>query len=188
LRHTNPRNMEIGKPAVFMDRDGTIIYDKGFMKTPDEIELLPMAGEAIRMLNESGFFVAVLSNQSGINRGIMTEEDVEKTNKRVIELLNKKGAKIDFITYCPSTPEEDLPCRKPNIGMVEEVKKKFDIDISKSFVVGDKSSDIELAKNIGATPILVLTGYGEKTVKEINSGIVAPDLFHAVKKILLFEK
>ncbi len=180
--------MEIGKSAVFLDRDGTIIYDKGFMKTPDEIELLPMAGEAIKMLNENGFFVAILSNQSGINRGMMTEEDVEKMNRRLVELLNRKGAQIDFITYCPSTPEENLPCRKPNTGMVEEVKKKFDIDMSRSFVIGDKSSDIKLAKNIGATSMLVLTGYGKETAKEITPDIIVPNLFHAVKKILLFEK
>jgi len=176
--------MEIEKPAVFLDRDGTIVYDKGYMKTSDEIELLPGAAEAIKILNENGFLVAVLSNQSGINRGMMTEEDVVKTNNKMIELLGREGAKVDYIAYCPSTPEENLPCRKPNSGMVDGMMKKFKIDICRIFVVGDKASDVKLAENIGATPILVLTGYGEETAKEITPKIVVPDLLRGVKEIL----
>ncbi len=176
--------MGIEKPAVFLDRDGTILYDKGYMKNLDEIELLPGAAKAIKILNEMRFIIAVLSNQSGINRGMMTEEDVAKTNNRMVELLSKEDARVDYIAYCPSTPEENLPCRKPNPGMVYEVMKNFKIDIKRSFVVGDKVSDVKLAENIGATSILVLTGYGKETVREITPEIVVQDLFSAAKKII----
>lgn len=176
--------------CLFLDRDGTINVEKDYIKDPDDLELIHGASRTIREARELGFKVIVVSNQSGIARKILTDEDVRKVNDRLIELLNEEGASVDAIYYCPhkTTGETECPCRKPNTGMFEKAKIEHNIDFNCSIVVGDKLSDTEAGRRIGAKTVLVLTGYGS-TVKESWDkkpdviDFVAADLYDSMKYI-----
>ncbi len=165
--------MESNYPAVFLDRDGTIIVEKGFLGNPAKVELIPGASSAIRKLNKAGFAVIIVSNQSGVARGYFDEDTVRAVNKYIKELFEKENASIDKFYYCPhyadgSVPEYaiDCPCRKPATGMVEKAKEE--LGITPALVVGDRESDIILAANIGVPGILVLTGYGNRQSPEVK--------------------
>ncbi len=156
--------------AVFLDRDGTINFDTDYIKSPDELILYPFSAKAIKMLNDAGYLVIIVTNQSGISRGYFTYDDLKKIhNKLEKELYNESKAKIDKIYYCASHPDENSPRRKPNIGMIEEAQKDFNIDLKNSFIIGDKISDIELGINAGVKPILVLTGKGKKEMEKLKT-------------------
>ncbi len=182
--------------AVFLDRDGTINEEVGYLSDPEGFVLIDGSAEAISRLNRAGLFVVVVSNQSGVARGYFTEDDVKRVNDRMIEELEKAGAGLDGIYYCPHLPEIGdgkygikCHCRKPMPGMIEEAERKLPIDVSRSFVVGDHAGDIELAHNVGATSIFVLTGHGgEEYDKMIEKGIIpdhtADDLLSATDIIL----
>ncbi len=155
------------KEAVFIDRDGTIIVEKGFLSEPDDVELIPGAVDAVAKLNSAGFAVIIVSNQSGVARGYFDEEAVRNVNARVEKIFSDNGAAIDAIYYCPhyigGSVEEyalDCPCRKPKTGMVE--KAVGELNVIPAFVIGDRKSDIELGKNLKIPAILVLTGYGKE--------------------------
>lgn len=181
--------------AVFLDRDGTIIYDKGYMGSSKDVRLIPKAADAIKKLNKAGFLVIVVSNQSGIARGYFNENVVTKVNTRMQYQLNKKGAYVDASYYCPHFEGGKVKkyakkcfCRKPRPGMIKLAAKDFNINIKKSFVIGDKLTDILLGKRVGAKAILVLTGQGKKEAKKITKitkpKFIAKDLNSAVEKIL----
>ena len=170
--------------AVFVDRDGTIIVDKGYLKDPDEVEIIPGAIEAIRIFNSLSFPVIVISNQSGVARGFFSIEDVERVNKHIALLFEKEGAHIDRFYYCPHYPggvvaeySYECDCRKPKPGMLLRASEELGIKPSVSFVVGDKDADILLGKAVGATSILVLTGQGN-LAKE-TPDFVAPNILEA---------
>ncbi len=182
--------MQCLNPCLFLDRDGTINIEKNFIKDPEDVELIPGAALAIRDANELGLKVIVVSNQSGIARGILTEDNVKKVNKRLIELLSDEGALVDDIYYCPheAVSENGCSCRKPNSGMFERARTEHGIDFRCSIMVGDRMSDIEAGKRIGAKTVLVLTGYGadlqnswDKKPKDID--IVVPTLYDSMKYI-----
>jgi D-glycero-D-manno-heptose 1,7-bisphosphate phosphatase len=175
--------------AVFIDRDGTINIDKDYLTDPDEIEFIDGSPEAITLANNLGLKVVVISNQSGVARGIMTEAQVDAVNARLVKMLNAKGAVVDAIYYCPHHPDYgervDCACRKPGIGMLLRAKKEFDLDLSESFVIGDKWSDIKCGENAGALTSLVGTGYGTADYQRcIDGGIkidyLAKNLFDSV--------
>jgi histidinol-phosphate phosphatase family protein len=179
--------------ALFLDRDGTINVEKEFISNPDDVELIPGAAEGLRLATTHGFKLFVISNQSGVARGLMTEADVERVNQRLIDLLGSEGAKLDAVEFCGHHPSVtgQCECRKPRRGMVDRVLKRFDIDLARSFVIGDRVFDVELAYNIGAKAIMVMTGYG---VLELNAlsphskpEYVAGDLLGAVQWILEHE-
>ena len=172
--------------AVFLDRDGTINLDTGYMSDPEALELLPGAGSAIKELNEHNVLVVVVSNQSAVARGYATEEQVESVNRRLKQLLKAEGAYCDDIFFCPHHPEDSCGCRKPDIGLIEAAKRKLSIIPEQSYMVGDKRSDMELARRVGATAIMVLTGLGEVELNrsETNPDFTAKDLGAAVKWIL----
>ncbi|MFZ1080532.1 MAG: HAD family hydrolase [Candidatus Kryptoniota bacterium] len=151
------------KRAIFIDRDGTINIDKDYLTDPDQLEFIEGSPEAIALANNLGLKVIVISNQSGIARGLMTIQQVENVNARLVEKLKARGAVVDAIYYCPHHPGNGdiCACRKPDIGMLIRAKEKFDIDLVWSFVVGDKWSDVKCGENAGAYTSLVLTGYGE---------------------------
>lgn len=182
----------MSKMAVFMDRDGTITEELGYLKEPEKLRLIPRSGEAIRLLNKKRILAIVVSNQSGVARGYFTEKTVRETHKRLEELLNEKGAHLDSTYYCPHHPEfgppkyrKDCSCRKPKPGMLEKAAKRFNLDLKKCCIIGDKVEDIKLAHNVGAKGILVLTGYGRRSKsKKIDPNHTAKDLYHAVKWIL----
>ncbi len=183
--------------AVFLDRDGTISEEVDYLDNADMLRLIPRAAEAIRLINESGLLAVVVTNQSGVARGYFTEHVLKDVHNRMELLLKAEGARIDKIYYCPHHPEVGLPeylldcdCRKPRIGMIEAAAKDLNIDVSCSYVIGDKIIDIELAHKAGARGILVMTGYGREELKSLSSerkiwpDHIADDLYDAVKWIL----
>jgi histidinol-phosphate phosphatase family protein len=151
------------KRAVFLDRDGTLIEERGYVYRPEEVVLLPQATEGVKGFKALGLEVVILTNQSGIGRGFYTEADYDKTMVRLFDLLKEKQAAVDASYFCPHAPWERCPCRKPSPGLAERAALELSIDLSRSFVVGDKASDMELARAIGARGILVRTGWGSKT-------------------------
>jgi D-glycero-D-manno-heptose 1,7-bisphosphate phosphatase len=153
--------------VVFLDRDGTINPDKGYMNHPDLMELYPGAAAAIRRLQEAGLAVAVTTNQAGIAKGFLTEDTLEHIHARLEELLSLEGVRLDGLYYCPHSPQDGNPpyrrecdCRKPATGMAHEAAADLGLDLSRSYVVGDKRTDVEFGRNLGAVTVLVLTGYG----------------------------
>lgn len=182
--------------AVFIDRDGTLNEDIGYVSTPDELVLYPWAAEAVRLVNESGLLTVVITNQSGIARGMYSEGTLAAIHSRMLEELARKGARIDAVYYCPHHPEVGdaryriaCECRKPRSGMLEKAAREHKIDLARSFVIGDKASDIKLAGNAGPRGALVLTGHGRETFAHPDRWpcapeIVAENLLEAVKRIL----
>lgn len=176
--------MKLKKPqAVFLDRNGTINYDYGYVGKPEDFHLLEGVGEAIKIFNEMNIKVIVVSNQSGVARGFYTKEDVERVNEKMRKELSRFGAWIDGIYYCPHHPEDGCECRKPKSGLFKKAAEDFSLALNKCVVIGDKLSDIEVARNIGALPILVLTGHGEEERKKIKdeSILIVSSLLEAAK-------
>ncbi|MFY9270200.1 MAG: lipopolysaccharide heptosyltransferase II [Candidatus Manganitrophaceae bacterium] len=183
------------KIAVFLDRDGTINDDVGYVGSVDRFSMIPGAAEAIVKLNRRGISVILVTNQSGVARGIFPEASVGEIHRHLQELLAKKGGRLDAIYYCPHHPEISLcACRKPAMGMIEQAIAECGIDLSGSYIVGDKSLDMALARG-GAKGVLVRTGHGEASLREMmESGKrfdhvppvahVADDLVAAVDWIL----
>jgi D,D-heptose 1,7-bisphosphate phosphatase len=151
--------------AVFLDRDGTLNEDPGYLGDPNLVKLLPGTGEALSLLkNELGFKLIVISNQSGISRGIINKEMVDSVNNKINYLLSNYNAAIDAFYYCPYHPdfssEKEIKCRKPSPQMVFQAAKDFSIDLKGSYFVGDSVADIECGINAGVKTILVKTGIG----------------------------
>jgi len=159
--------------AVFLDRDGTVIREVGYLYRPEQVEVLPGIPAALKKLKDKGLRLVIVSNQSGVARGKFGIEDVEAANARMRELLLEKGVKFDAVYYCPHL--EGCSCRKPAGGMIERAAKDMDIDPKRSYVVGDRLSDIGLARTVGAAGIMVLTGYGTEALKESEESDIKPD-------------
>jgi D-glycero-D-manno-heptose 1,7-bisphosphate phosphatase len=149
------------RPAVFLDRDGTIAEEVGYLNHVSRFRMFPWAAGALQRLNEARFPVVVVTNQSGVGRGYFPESLVHEVNQLMTQQLSKSGAKVDAIYYCPHTSAENCSCRKPKTGMLERAAREHALDLQRSFVVGDRYGDIELARNVRARGILVRTGYGE---------------------------
>ena len=153
--------------AVFIDRDGTISEEVGYVNHLSRYQVYPWTAEAVRNLNEAGLKVIVVTNQAGVARGYFKEELVKQVHKKLEAEMASAGARFDAIYYCPHHPSVGEPpyrqscnCRKPKTGMLERAAVEFGVDVSQSFVVGDRYGDIELALNAGARSIFVLSGYG----------------------------
>ena len=186
--------------GVFLDRDGTINEEMGYVNHIDRFILLPRVGEAIRLLNQNQFKVVLITNQSGVARGLFPESLIHQVHQRLEECLKKEHAHLDAIYYCPHHPEIGHPpyrqvcrCRKPNTGLVEEAVKDLHIDCTRSYMVGDRGVDIEFARRIGAKGILVLTGYGRGEWEYVRDqwkqqpDYIAQDLYDAARWILIRE-
>ncbi|AQT68950.1 D,D-heptose 1,7-bisphosphate phosphatase [Anaerohalosphaera lusitana] len=152
----------MGQKAVFLDRDDTIVNDPGYMNHPDQVELLPGAGEALVQLRQMGYRIVIITNQSGVARGLVTEEVLQEIHHRLRELLAKENAYVDGIYYCPYHPEgvidhyrKESDLRKPNPGMLQHAAKDLDIDLSRSWMVGDSFRDIAAGKSVGCKTILI---------------------------------
>ena len=143
--------------AVFIDRDGTMAKDVSYCSCPEDFELLPNTGKAIRLLNEHGFKVIVITNQSGIARGYFTEEMLAKVHEKMKDELAKEGAWVDAIYHCPHHPDDNCQCRKPKPKLALQAAKDHDIELKDALVVGDLQMDIDLGKAIGCRTILVRT-------------------------------
>jgi D-glycero-D-manno-heptose 1,7-bisphosphate phosphatase len=149
------------KPAVFLDRDGTISEEVGYLNHVSRFCMFPFALAAIRKLNQRGLLVFVITNQSGVARGYYPESLVHEVNDLMSTQLGHAGAHLDGIYYCPHTSADSCACRKPAPGMLQQAAAEHGVDLTRSFVVGDRPSDVELANHVGARSIMVRTGYGE---------------------------
>lgn len=180
-------------PALFLDRDGTINFDRVYINDARLVELIPQAGEAIAKAQKNGFKIVVVTNQSGVGRGIIEKGALDKIHARLDELLAQKGATIDSYKMCIHHPSDNCECRKPKPFLVHEAAKELEIDVARSYFIGDKMSDVQAGKNAGCrASILLLTGKGEKenTLLQLKAnGDTLPDrieenLFSAVNWIL----
>ena len=183
--------------AVFLDRDGTINEEMGYVNHVERFHLLPRVGQAIRLLNERGWKAVVITNQSGVARGYFPESLIHEIHQRMQDLLKKEGAHLDGIYYCPHHPDvgvspyrQTCRCRKPATGLIEDAVKELDLDPSASYMVGDRGMDIEFGRQVGAKAILVLTGYGKgeweyfRNQWRVTPNYVAEDLFEAAQWIV----
>lgn len=172
--------------AVFLDRDGTIARDVPYCSRPEDLELLPGVGEAIRLLNESGYMVVIITNQSGIARGYFTEEMLGKIHQKLKDDLAKFGAHIDAIYYCPHHPDDGCDCRKPKPGLALQAAKEHHIDLIQSFFIGDKLQDIEAGHLAsGKTVLISPTETSEILFQgEVKPDSTVPDFMQAVQVVL----
>jgi D-glycero-D-manno-heptose 1,7-bisphosphate phosphatase len=189
----------MSRRAVFLDRDGTINVDVGYPSRWDQITIYPYAYEAVRRLKAAGFLAVVVTNQSGIARGFLTEADLADIHGRMAGEFARRGVPLDAIYHCPHFPAAgtaaDKPnciCRKPGPGMGLRAAAELDIDLGRSYMIGDKADDVLFGANIGATPVLVRTGYGPAAEpKPASTGVrpafVADDLAAAADWILARE-
>ena len=148
-------------PAVFIDRDGTIVEEVGYLNHVSRFRMYPFVAGAIRRLNEARLPVIVITNQSGVGRGYFPESFVQTVHQLMTQQLAAAGAHLEGIYYCPHTPADGCDCRKPKLGMLERACREHALDLRRSFVVGDRYLDMDLAQRAGARGILVRTGYGE---------------------------
>lgn len=167
-----------------LDRDGTLSVEKGYLCDPAELELIPGVLEGLKVLQKQGFGLVVISNQSGIGRGIVSRDVVEAVNARLRELLERQGVRLDGIYYCPHSPEQNCGCRKPSPMMIYQAARDLNFNPAESFVVGDKCSDVEMGKRANAVTILVLTGYGKQQPMQDRADFVAEDLRQAAAIIV----
>jgi D-glycero-D-manno-heptose 1,7-bisphosphate phosphatase len=181
---------EAGHGAVFLDRDGTIIEDPppGYLHQPEAVRLLPSAARAIQRLNQAGWPVVVISNQSGIARGLYPEADYHRVQARLEELLGTEGARIDAALFCPHHPDFTGPCdcRKPGTRLFLEAAQRFQVEPVRSWFVGDQASDVTPGAALGGRGLLVLTGKGlAHRVQAVAAGVrIVTDLAAAVDVIL----
>ncbi|WP_018249213.1 D-glycero-alpha-D-manno-heptose-1,7-bisphosphate 7-phosphatase [Orenia marismortui] len=184
--------------AVFMDRDGTVSKEIGYVNDPTRYELLPRTGLAIKKLNQNGIKAILATNQAGVARGYFKEEMITKVHNKLERLLEKEDAYLDAIYYCHHHPDvgegkfrKKCDCRKPEPGMLIKGEEEFGVDLNKSYMIGDKISDVEVAHKVGSKGILVLTGYGMGAYKHeredwpVEPEYIAEDLFDAVEWILM---
>jgi len=177
--------------AVFLDRDGTINVDNGYVHKIEDFRFIEGSIAGIRMLQEMGYKLIITTSQSGIGRGLYTEEDVKSVHAHMISELVREGITIDDIYFCPHHSEEgigkykiDCKCRKPKTGMIDEAVAEHDIDVRQSYVIGDKTADIAMGQNAGCKTVLVRTGKGGKDGKyDATPDIVAENLLEAAKMI-----
>jgi D-glycero-D-manno-heptose 1,7-bisphosphate phosphatase len=176
--------------AVFLDRDGTICEEMGYVNHVDRLRIFPFAAEAIHRLNEARIPVIVLTNQSGVARNIFPESLVHEVHKKMISELAAGGAHVDGIYFCPHKTEDACECRKPNPGLLDRAAREHALDLAASWVVGDRYADLEMAYTAGGRGILVMTGYGRGEY-ELHHGrwprqpdALAADLTEAVRRIL----
>jgi D-glycero-D-manno-heptose 1,7-bisphosphate phosphatase len=148
------------QPAVFLDRDGTINEEMGYINHPERFRLLPGSAEAIALLNQAGLKVVIATNQSGVARKYFPASLIPQVHNQMLEMLAQQQARIDAIYVCQHAPEAGCSCRKPRPGLLRQAATELDIDLHRSYVVGDRFNDIQLAANVGAKGVLVLTGYG----------------------------
>ena len=190
------KNLKNKQRAIFLDRDGTMNVSKGFISKADDLELIPGTIDAIKAINKSGALAIVITNQPVIARGECSFEELHNIHNKLKTLLGEKGAFVDDIFYCPHHPDKgfegevpelkfDCECRKPKTGMIDEAVKKYNIDLSKSYMVGDSTMDLETARNAGIKSVLVNTGFAGNDGKYDRScDIEADNLFDAVEKII----
>ena len=170
---------------LLLDRDGTLIVEKNYLSDPDEVELLPGVVVGLGALQRAGFQFILLTNQSGVGRGLFTVRDVDLVHARLREILRVEGIELAGIYVCPHAPADNCACRKPRPKLALDAAADFGFDLRKSWMIGDKQADVELAGNIGARAILVRTGYGKETeASGVSADYIVDDLLEASKRLL----
>lgn len=176
--------------AVFLDRDGTLNEEVGYLDSAGKLQMIPEAFEAVRRINESGMKAVVVTNQAGVAKGLFSEKFVRDVNDRIQGLFIEYGALIDRFYYCPHHPSEGVDpyrkicdCRKPEPGLLQQAAQDLDIDLARSYMIGDHLRDVETARRVGAKGILVTTGHGADQLK--TSGITAANQPDYVAKNIL---
>lgn len=178
------RSSKLEKRFVLLDRDGTLIAEKHYLRDPDQVELLPGAVEGLRLLRENGFGLILVTNQSGIGRGMFSVEDLCLVHARLEGMLRDKGVWLDAIYTCPHAPEEHCACRKPQPKLAFDAARDFGFELKTAWMVGDKAADVELATNCGARSVLVRTGYGRETeAAGVTADLVVDDLATASRHL-----
>ena len=174
----------MGNRAVFLDRDGTIIKDNGYIGKLDDLEFYSFTTRALKLLQEE-FLLFIVTNQSGIGKGLVKGNDVENLNDYILSYLSENDIKIEKLFYCPHKTEDRCKCKKPQPYFIDLAVEKYNIKTDQSYVIGDHPSDILFAKNAGATGVFVLTGHGRRHLNEIGEdAIVSKNLYYAARKIL----
>ena len=177
LRHTHPRRF------VVLDRDGTIIEEREYLSKPEQVALIPGAAAALRELQEMGFGLVVITNQSGVGRGFFDLKQVKLVHQRLERLLAKEGVRLDGVYVCPHTPDDDCACRKPSINLMQQASSELGFSLQDSIVIGDKPCDMDMGRAAGATTFLVRTGYGAQHEKTVAANFVVDDLTGATRLI-----
>jgi len=178
----------MGRKAVFLDRDGTLNEEVNYLGKVEDFTWLPRADLAVRRLNDAGWIVILITNQSGIGRGYYTEQDIAEIHQRIVSDLAHIGAHLDGIYYCPHHPDEGCACRKPQPYLFQKAAQELDLDLSASYTIGDKLSDLEPGQRLGCRTILLLTGHGQAHLKlareqDFRPDHIAEDLYQAVEWI-----
>jgi len=163
-----------------MDRDGTVIHDVGYPREPAQVRLLPGAGESLAELQRVGMALVVVSNQSGIGRGLITEDEARQVHERVVALLAEFGVQLDAFCYCPHAPEAGCGCRKPSPAMLLEAADRLGLDLARSFMVGDRATDIEAGKRAGCRTVLL----APDGASEVTADALAADWAAVMRQIL----
>jgi len=163
------------RPAVFVDRDGTLVREVGYLADPADLDVLPGAAEALRGLAAAGYALVVVSNQSGVGRGLFGIERVHEAMARLRAQLRAAGVELDGVYFCPHRPDQGCPCRKPAIGLLRRAAEDLHLGLSGSWMVGDKRIDVETGRRAGAGAILVRTGYGRDEEAARSDGDAVPD-------------
>lgn len=178
------------RPAVFLDRDGTVSEEVGYLNHISRFRMLSGVPAAIRKLNDAGLPVVVVTNQSGVGRGYFPESVVHEVHERMLSELHTFGARLDGVYYCPHVGADECGCRKPKAGMLQRAASELRLDLKKSFVVGDRGGDVAMAHRAGCKSVLVRTGFGEGELAwhaakwPHQPDFVAKDLTEAVQWIL----
>ena len=172
--------------AIFLDRDGVINKEVGYLSNPEEFEFIDGSIEALKILKEKGYLLIVITNQAGIARGYYSEEKLNRIHEKMVKILEENQIILDDIYFCPHHPDftGECDCRKPKPGMILKAKKKFQINLKKSYMVGDTLKDIETGHNAQCLTVLVLTGYGYEEKDKI--GNIKPNFIF--KSLLEFAK
>ena len=189
--------MSGGRRAVFIDRDGTISEEVGYVNHVSRLRVFPFAAEAVRALNEQGWLAVLITNQSGVARGYFEEDLIGEVHKLLTAEIARGGARLDAIYYCPHHPSageppyrQDCDCRKPKPGLLLQAARDLGLDLARCWMVGDRYGDTELARNAGVRSALVLTGYGRGELEHQSAAwrhrpdLVAENLLEAVRTIL----
>jgi len=175
-------------PAILLDRDGTLNVDVGYLHRMDQLALFPWTGDSLRLLKRAGFKLVVVTNQAGIARGLIPQGFVEAAHEEMRRRLQDAGADLDALYYCPHGDGSPCRCRKPSPGMAEDAARDLGLDLSRSWVIGDKWLDIQLGQAVGARSILVRTGWGAEMESRRPEGqavdAICDNLIHAVSVIL----
>jgi len=171
------------KAAIFIDRDGTLIEEVDFLSRPEDMRVFTFSAQALRLFKDQDYKIIVITNQSGVGRGYFNADDVRSVHEALTAEL---PGMIDAFYFCPHHPDDGCSCRKPSSGMIEQAVEDHDIDIANSWIVGDKTLDIETGLNIGVSTALVLTGYGASHVKDLvrMPDIVADNILEAARQII----